>query len=156
MNKIIVCLSIFLVISCTERKSSDNGATPVGRTITPERELVFLSADGTPITTIQVAVADDDNERNMGLMDVRTMPADQGMVFIFEEESPQSFWMANTPLSLDIIYVAADSSIVRIYQSTIPFSEATLPSDYPAQFVVETNAGFTLANGITEGMRIRF
>ena len=76
--------------------------------------------------------------------------------FIFDENQPLNFWMVNTPLPLDIIYVGADSSIVRIHQNTTPFSEATLPSDSPAKFVVETNAGYTMEHGILEGMKIRF
>ena len=84
------------------------------------------------------------------------MGQNEGMLFIFDEERPLSFWMANTPLSLDIMYVNSDSTIVRIYSNTTPFSEATLPSDAPAIYVVETNAGYAVANGITEGMKIRF
>lgn len=119
-------------------------------------DLTFLSASGSPIASIRVAVADEPDERNHGLMDVKNLPADRGMLFIFEEEEPLSFYMANTPLSLDIMFVSSDSTIVRIHQNTSPFSSEQLLSEKPAQYVVETNAGFSILHDIQEGMKVRF
>lgn len=151
----LIFLGLSFACSGSDSRSSSNNQ-PQGRTITLESELSFLDNDGNEISTLQIAIADEPLERNQGLMDVRTMGQDEGMLFIFEENRPQSFWMANTPLSLDIMYVNIDSVIVRIYADTTPFSEATLPSGEPSMYVVETNAGYALTNGITEGMRIRF
>ncbi len=152
---VLVVFGCALACSNTEKQPAQPDK-PKGRVITPEAQLSFVDNDGNTISTIDVALADEQLERNQGLMDVRSMGADEGMLFIFEEERPLSFWMANTPLSLDIMYVNSDSTIVRIYSNTTPFSETTLPSDAPAIYVVETNAGYAVAKGITEGMKIRF
>lgn len=106
--------------------------------------------------TIEAALADEQNERNQGLMEVTDLPANAGMLFIFEEENQLSFYMANTPLPLDIMYVNSDSTIVRIYRNTTPYDNSQLPSGEPAQYVVETNGGFAATHDIQEGMRVRF
>jgi uncharacterized membrane protein (UPF0127 family) len=147
----ILCITLACAKSETKNTVSSNG-----RSITIESELSFINKAGKKIKTLKVAIADEQKERNQGLMDVRTMEEDEGMLFIFEENQPLSFWMVNTPLSLDIIYVDADSTIVSIYTDTTPFSDRTLPSNAPATYVVETNAGYTLKHGITEGMKIKF
>jgi hypothetical protein len=158
LNKFSFLLFLLLIWGCGNEKPSPSKSTdtPSGRQVIPEQTLTFLSERGDEITVLNIAVADEQAEREQGLMDVRTMAEEDGMLFIFEEERPLSFWMVNTPLSLDIMYVNTDSTIVRIYQSTTPFSETSMPSDAPARFVVETNAGYALEHGITEGMRIRF
>ncbi len=108
------------------------------------------------MTTIGVAVADEANERNEGLMDVNSLPEDKGMLFIFEKQQELSFWMANTPLPLDIIFVNKDKQIVRIHHSTPPFTEKNFSSDKPALYAIETNGGFSVAHDIQEGMSVNF
>lgn len=125
-----------------------------GRSIEFTREVSFLNTEGEKITTIEVAIADDQNERNMGLMDVNELPSDKGMLFIFDSQQPLSFWMANTPLSLDIFFVNNSGEIVRIHQNTQPFSENNLSSGEPAKYVIETNSGFSISHDIQEGMRV--
>lgn len=128
----------------------------------PERQLEFISTihfttgpDGDIVQSVEVAIADDDRSRSEGLMDVHNLPENSGMFFIFDDEAQRSFWMANTPLSLDIIFVNSEYEIVRIHRSTPPYSNEQILSEVPAQYVVEVNAGFTLAHDITEGMFIR-
>jgi uncharacterized protein len=100
---------------------------------------------------VDVAVADTPEKRSLGLMDVRNMPRDKGMLFIFEREENLSFWMANTPLPLDIIFVNRSMQIVRIHHNAQPYSERQFASGEPALYVVEVNAGFCLDHDITEG-----
>lgn len=125
------------------------------RTVTPTQTVTFLDTEGADLRTVDVAVADDDDSRGLGLMFVYDLPADQGMLFIFEDETPRSFWMANTPIPLDIIYLDASMEIVKIHRSTPPFSQRSFPSGSPAKYVVEVNGGFTQLHDIQEGMRIR-
>ncbi len=122
-----------------------------------EGELEFLSSDGnTVIKKIDVELAENDDERMQGLMYRKSMDEFRGMLFIFDSENDESFWMRNTIMSLDIIYVNAHREIVKIFKHTTPFSESSLPSGKPAQYVVEVNAGFTDKYGIKEGDKIRF
>ncbi|AXJ00937.1 hypothetical protein CYPRO_1686 [Cyclonatronum proteinivorum] len=109
-----------------------------------------------PLTSVRVAVAESNMARQQGLMNVYEMPEDAGMIFIFERQEPLSFWMANTPLSLDMVFANEDFEIVRIHQNTTPFSQQQYPSVAPALYVVEVHGGFTAAHDIQEGHFIEF
>lgn len=121
-----------------------------------EGELDFLKPDGSKIVHINIEIADDESARQQGLMNRSFMNNDQGMLFIFDKEERQAFWMKNTIIPLDIIYVNAKMEIVSIAEDTQPFAEQSLPSKGPAQYVVEVNAGFCAQYGITAGYKIDF
>ncbi|RMH57985.1 MAG: DUF192 domain-containing protein [Bacteroidetes bacterium] len=121
-----------------------------------EGTLTFLRADGTPVATIDVELAETPQERARGLMHRRSLPPSSGMLFLFDAPDTLSFWMHNTPLPLDILFVSPDSQIVTIVRRTTPFSDDHIRSTAPAQYVVEVRAGFADRAGLTEGMRIRW
>lgn len=116
-----------------------------------EGSLTFSDASGKAITTIAIEIADTEERRTQGLMGRKVMRKDHGMLFVFPEEELRSFWMANTPLSLDIIYLDAQKRIINIHSNTTPYSEDSLPSERPAQYTVEVIAGFCVEHGINEG-----
>lgn len=99
----------------------------------------------------QVEVASTDIQRARGLMFREEMAEDHGMLFVFENEGERFFWMKNTPLPLDIIYISEAGRIVSIAAATVPFSENVIPSGHPARFVLELNAGLSEKLGITVG-----
>ncbi len=101
-----------------------------------------------------VEIADDEAERQQGLMYRPPLADDRGMLFQFEAAAEQSFWMKNTPSSLDIVYVAADGRIVSISSHATPFSETPLPSYGPAKGVLEVRAGRMSEIGAKAGDRI--
>jgi len=117
-------------------------------------ELTFQTADGKFISQIEIEIADDMVERAVGLMYREKMGANQGMLFIFPQEEYQSFWMKNTVLPLDIVFVNKKNEIVTIHNDATPFSEDSLPSTAPAIYVVEVNAGYMQQHGIKEGDKI--
>ena len=78
------------------------------------------------------------------------------MLFIFNDEDMRSFWMANTPIPLDIMFVAADSQMVNIARRTKPLSQEHVNSTGPAQYVVEVRGGFSERYGLDENTRIRW
>ncbi|MGK9476230.1 DUF192 domain-containing protein [Melioribacter sp. OK-6-Me] len=119
-----------------------------------EGELSFVTGSDEQIVKIDVEIADDDVQRATGLMYREYMAENQGMLFIFPYENEQSFWMKNTILPLDMIFVDAEGNIVKIHKYTTPYSESSYRSGRPAKFVVEVNAGFTDKYGIKEGDRI--
>ena len=119
-------------------------------------ELTFLKNDSTVITKIDIEIADDDAKRERGLMYRKQMMLNQGMLFIFAEESLQSFWMKNTWLPLDILYLDAQKKIVRIHENVAILSEQSIPSDFPAKYVVEVNAGFCALYNIQTGNIMTF
>ncbi|WP_263786446.1 DUF192 domain-containing protein [Salinibacter grassmerensis] len=123
---------------------------------TKEGRLTFLQ-NGDSTVTIDLEIADTDSARERGMMQRTGFPNDRsGMLFPFEEEQPQSFWMSNTPVALDILFADADSQIVSIAKYTTPFSTERYRSGDPAQYVVEVPAGFADSHGILEGDRIRW
>lgn len=160
MLLLITAAMLFIAVACSQSSEKPNSKATAdssrSRSLEYVRPISFLSAAGDTISTIEAAIADDDEERSQGLMDVDELPADKGMLFIFDENKPRSFWMANTPLPLDIIFVNADKTIVRIHHSTQPFSEKNLTSEQPARYVIETNAGYCVSHDIQEGMKVDF
>ena len=109
---------------------------------------------GTPYLTIDIEIADTDSTRARGLMQRTSLPEQSGMLFIFPDAEPRSFWMANTQMSLDIIFVGPDQEILNIEKYTRPLSPENVSSIGAARYVVEVPAGFTDTHGITESDRI--
>lgn len=144
----------------TTRSGNGNSNPSAGTTadipFTYEGDLWFLRSQEDTISHIQIEVADDDYQRSRGLMDRRSMDSNKGMLFVFEQEKMQSFYMRNTIISLDIIYVKANGEIDSIRKYTTPYSEKSIPSEGKAQYVVEVNAGYCDKWKIEPGNLIKF
>ncbi len=122
-----------------------------------EGELSFISEKtDNLISKIDIEIADNDFDRALGLMFRPEMADSLGMLFLFEQEDIQAFWMQNTIISLDIIYVNAKGEIVSIYENTETLSRKSLPSAAPAIYVVEVNGGYCKNHGIKIGDRVEF
>jgi uncharacterized membrane protein (UPF0127 family) len=121
-----------------------------------EGDLTFLKKDGKEVKKINIEVADNGPERQQGLMFRKSMPENEGMLFIFPEDDDQAFWMKNTIMPLDIIFINSDKQIVKIYKNTTPYSEKSLPSGKKAMYVIETVAGFCDKFGVAEGDKINY
>jgi uncharacterized membrane protein (UPF0127 family) len=117
--------------------------------------LVIHRQQGDPIR-VTVEIVYTPEQRSFGLMYRQELPAFHGMLFLFPREEPLSFWMKNTPLSLDILYINATHTIVSIARNTVPFSEQLIPSGSPAQFVLEVNGGFSQQQRVAVGDRVEF
>lgn len=134
--------------------NANNAAMPEPK-FQKEGELSFISSEsGNPVTTIEIEKADNDMERQFGLMYRRSMGENQGMLFLFEESTQQGFWMKNTYIPLDIMFVDENNVITTIHQNATPMSEKTLYSKGNAKYVVEVVGGFAEKHGIKEGDRI--
>lgn len=153
---LLVFAATFFLFSCSSEKEQPQTESPLpSRTLDYTATVSFLNPDGSVISEIDAAVADNDRSRSEGLMDIHDLPETAGMLFIFEDEAPRSFWMASTPLSLDIFYVNEAMEIVRVHQNTPPYSHESIESELPAKYVIEVNAGYALRHDITEGRTIR-
>jgi uncharacterized membrane protein (UPF0127 family) len=105
-----------------------------------------------------VEIADDLEERRTGLMHREHLAENAGMLFIYETERELSFWMKNTLIPLDIIYINSAFEIVDI-KHALPCQADPCPtylSKAPAQYVLEVNAGFSAEKGLLEGDKIEF
>jgi uncharacterized protein len=137
--------------------SNEKSLAPPKPVFRKDGELRFIDGKTTNvITTIEIEVADDDAEREQGLMYRDSMAENAGMLFLMEVEEPQSFWMKNTILSLDILYADSNRRIVSIHRNCKPYSLDQIVSGKPALYVVEVNAGYTLKYGIEVGDMISF
>ena len=102
-----------------------------------------------------VEIASDDALRELGLMCRKTMADSHGMLFEFPQAEQQTFWMKNTYLPLDIIYIGRDGRIVSISANAKPFDETPLPSSGPANGVLEIKGGLSAKFGIRAGDRVK-
>ncbi len=101
-----------------------------------------------------VEMASTPAEQAKGLMFRHELPEGQGMLFDFHHEQPTSFWMKNTYIPLDMIFIRGDGRILRIAENTVPLSEALVPSGGPVRAVLEVNAGMARKLGIAPGDRV--
>jgi hypothetical protein len=124
------------------------------RVAAPTDELVIESASGAH--RFDVEIADDDQERALGLMYRTSLPENGGMLFDFTHDvSEHSMWMKNTLIPLDIAFIAADGTIVRIAAMTTPRSLQSISSGAPVAAVLEVNGGRFEALGVKAGDRVR-
>ena len=121
-----------------------------------EGELTFTDSVGNLKAKIDLEIADNEYERQLGLMNRNEMKDNEGMLFIFPDVDSRSFWMLNTILSLDMIFIDADKRIVTIHKNTIPFSQQSYPSSKPSIYVVEVLSGFTDKHNIQVGDKINW
>ena len=117
----------------------------------PER-LIIETAMGEKSFSIEVA--DEPEKRRRGLMFRRSMRDDHGMLFVFEESGRLGFWMQNTPMPLDLLFIGEDGQVRAIEQGE-PFSTDSIAPPVMARFVLELNAGTALSSGIAVGDSVR-
>lgn len=117
---------------------------------------VVFSPAGHPAVAVEVEVARSEPERALGLMYRRELAADRGMLFLFPRSEVQHFWMKNTYVSLDMIFIGSDLRVVGVVENTTPLTTTPYSVGLPSQYVVEVNAGWARRHGITPGTAVRF
>lgn len=136
-----------VVAACAQDKG------PVDAAGNPLESLTIVTSSGE--YEFLVEIADDDAERERGLMFRPPLEDDQGMLFQFPDVAERGFWMKDTPSSLDILYIAADGRIVSIARHTTPYSQTVIPSNGGASGVLELRAGRSEEIGAQPGDRVR-
>jgi uncharacterized protein len=122
-------------------------ARPVG-----QQTLEIASKTGVHVFTVEIA--DNDADRAKGLMYRKDLPQGQGMLFDFHREQEVSFWMQNTYIPLDMVFIRGDGRILRIAENTEPLSTQLIPSGGPVRAVLEVTGGTTRKLGIAPGDRV--
>lgn len=121
------------------------------------KEVTFVAPDGSARARFQLEVVDTEPLRQKGLMFRESLAPDGGMLFIFEKSAPLTFWMKNTKISLDMLFIGSDRSVQGILSSVPPMNEQ--PRSVPgveSQYVVELGAGVAAAHGIQVGDVVRW
>jgi uncharacterized membrane protein (UPF0127 family) len=115
-------------------------------------QLEIVTKNGVRVFEVEMAVTEE--EQAQGLMYRRELPDGKGMLFDLGEERPATFWMKNTYVSLDMIFIRADGTIASIAEDTKPLSEARVYSNGPVRGVLEVVAGTAKRYGIVQGDRV--
>ncbi len=144
-----VCISVGTYLY-SDRPSAAEG-TAMMLPVDPA-PLVAVTGKGERKFTIEIA--DDSAERSAGLMYRQTMADDHGMLFVYDHTQAVGFWMKNTPMPLDLLFIAEDGSIRAIKQGE-PQSEAVIAPDEPVRYVLELKAGTAARQGIEDGDLVR-
>ena len=156
--KILVLLVLLGVqmYSCKDEKRHSK-VTRVEIAFKKEGELsLFKASNDSLIQKLNIEIADDDYQTETGLMYRKSMKDDQGMLFIFPDSKYRYFYMRNTEIPLDIIFIGENKSIVSIQKNAKPFDETSLPSEGPAKYVLEINAGLSTQWDLQKGDKIQF
>jgi uncharacterized membrane protein (UPF0127 family) len=144
------CLLVLLAaLSVLNLPSADLAGRLAAAELQP---LEIASKRGVHVFAVEMASTPD--EQAKGLMFRRQLPEGQGMLFDFHQEQPTSFWMKNTYIPLDMIFIRGDGRILRIAENTVPLSETLVPSGGPVRAVLEVIGGTAKKLGITPGDRV--
>ncbi|WP_179345552.1 DUF192 domain-containing protein [Winogradskyella ursingii] len=150
----IVLLIFTFLVNCKEEVRSTSSDKVVVN-FKKEGVLSIKKADSDSIIkTLDIEIADNEYETQTGLMYRTSMEQNQGMLFIFPDEQLRSFYMKNTKIPLDIIYIDEDKTIVSFQKNAQPMDESSLPSNVPAKYVLEINAGLADVWGFEVGDKI--
>ncbi len=146
-----LCLT---TISC---KKFNKDVKPIEVTFKKEGELkLYKSQSDSLIVKLDIEIADTDYDVQTGLMYRTSMQDDRGMLFVFPTMLQRYFYMRNTKIPLDLIYIDNNKSIVSFQENAKPFDEGSLPSKVPAQYVLEVNAGLAEKWVLEIGDRIEY
>lgn len=143
-----------LLFSCGEDTKEQEVETPEIE-FKKEGELQVLK-NGNVTRKVDIEIADTPYEWETGLMYRESMEDDQGMLFIYPNAAERSFYMKNTYIPLDIIFMSSDTIVVSYKDNAIPRDESSIPSNAPAQYILEINAGKRADWNITTGDKMRF
>jgi uncharacterized membrane protein (UPF0127 family) len=156
--RVFTCITLGMlsvsIISCKEDKKT---VKQVDISFKKEGELTIFknTSDSTKIY-LDIEIADNEYETQTGMMYRNSMKTNQGMLFIFEDTRERSFYMKNTRIPLDIIYINNNSKIVSFQKKAQPFKETSLPSKVPAKYVLEVNADLSDSWGLNVGDSLSF
>lgn len=156
--KPLIFISFSLItMNISSCKNDKKIITPTKITFTKEGELTLYktTTDSTKVV-IDIEIADTEYETQTGLMYRNSMKKNQGMLFVFDDVSERSFYMKNTKIPLDLIFIDANKTIVSFQKNAKPFDESSLPSKVPAKYVLEVNAGLVDTWELSVGDRINY
>jgi uncharacterized membrane protein (UPF0127 family) len=115
---------------------------------------VHIEGNSGQTVQVTVEIVSTPEKLRKGLMWRTELAADHGMLFVFGDDAPRSFWMKNTPLPLDIIFIDSEHRVVSVAANTVPYSLVSVRSAGPARYVLEVNAGFSRRHAIGPGSRV--
>ncbi|WP_179005404.1 DUF192 domain-containing protein [Winogradskyella forsetii] len=153
---VLIIFGFVFLSSCKEEKTT-KPEDKVVVSFKKEGTLDLIKADSDSIIkTIDIEIADDEYETQTGLMYRTKLETNHGMLFIFPDVQMRSFYMKNTKIPLDIIYIDENKTIVSFQKNAQPMNETSLPSEAPAKYVLEINGGLSDEWELAVGDQISF
>lgn len=151
-----VGVSIFIFLFAFLKQIQDSQSIGIDPVPGPDNKLeVFISNNNGENIPFKLEVADEPKERAEGLMARTDIEDNEGMLFIFNDSAERSFWMKNTPTSLDILFFDENFNLITLHESTIPNNtEILYPSGGDAMYVVELKAGTANNNSLVVGSKL--
>lgn len=144
-------LSLLLLgLACRSAATPEKPATAAPA---PRPELTVVTRAGAR-HPVRVELATNERERAKGLMYRRQLADGEGMLFIFERDQVNAFWMKNTLIPLDMLFLAADGTVVGIVRDATPQTETPRTVGKPSRYVLEVNGGWTALRGVEAGDRV--
>lgn len=147
-----VTLALFAACRCSGSGSDSSDSDDTDESTDPK--VTVVASQGSFAVTVEIA--DDPTERATGLMNRLELAEDHGMLFIWDADSTDSFWMKNTYISLDILFIDQNGMIVTIKEDATPLSTELITPTQSYRYVLEVNAGFTDSTGATVGNSVQF
>jgi uncharacterized membrane protein (UPF0127 family) len=142
-----------LLFSACQSSPAKTAALSPPTGVMPRAAIVVVSANGQQFP-VHVEVAADNQSREEGLMYRRAMGADDGMLFVFDGEREQTFWMKNTLIPLDMAFIRTDGTIVGVVPEATPQTETPRTVGVPSRYVLEMNGGWFARKGVRPGDRV--
>ena len=156
-------LVLALFAGCSSGAKHDDGppvptqppANPTAAaTPTPMPKVYLSTPQGDASVSVEIVATPAKIER--GLMFREHLPPDQGMLFLMTEEKSWPFWMRNTLIPLDMIFIAKDMTVAGIVENAEPRTETLREVDAPSLYVLEVNGGYCAAHNVAKGTKVRF
>jgi uncharacterized protein len=145
----VALLAAALAVACRPAASA-------GRPDAPRSPRVVIESPSGRSSAVDVEVARTSAEQQQGLMFRQSLAPDAGMLFVFTVDGDHAFWMKNTLIPLDMIFIAADASVVGVVESAEPQTTVPRSVHAPSRYVLEVNGGWSAAHQVKKGDRVRF
>jgi uncharacterized protein len=140
---------VVALLACSHSPAGSGSGTGA-----PAPQSAVVLKTGASTNRVKVEIVRTPEDRARGLMFRKQLPQSQGMLFIFDAEEIQSFWMENTYIPLDMIFINTKLEVVGVVENASPLTRTSRRVDTPSLYVLEVNAGFARQHGIGKGTRV--
>lgn len=154
-RQLILILICFIFSQCQESSSPRKVQEPK-ISFKKEGTLSIYNGGNQELTTFNIEIADNPYERQTGLMYRTKLAKQNGMLFIFDSDQMRNFFMKNTLIPLDLIFIDQNFEILHIHTHATPYDTQSISSQFPVKYVFEINGGLSEQIGIQNGMKIKY
>ena len=152
---VLILLLNFLCSQC-RNNTSNNQIKEQQISFIQEGTLTLYNHENQKIATLNIEIADTPYELETGLMYRNSLEEQNGMLFIFDNDQMRNFYMKNTLIPLDLLFIDQNFEILHLYSNAEPYSTESISSQFPVKYVFEISGGLSSKLGIQKGMKIKY